>query len=39
MDVRFGDQDYARLADELKGLNPDTRPHHKGEPDPSAAGK
>ena len=38
MDVRFGNPDYARLVDELKGMNPDSWPHRKEAPDPKAAG-
>jgi hypothetical protein len=33
MDVQFGNPDYARLVDELNGMNPETRPHRKGAPD------
>jgi hypothetical protein len=38
MDVQFGNPDYAHLVDELNGMNPETRPHPKGAPDPNAAG-
>jgi hypothetical protein len=38
MDVRFGNPDYARLVDELNGMNPDSRLHRKDAPDPKAAG-
>jgi hypothetical protein len=38
MDVRFGNPDYARLVDELNGMNPNSGLHRKDVPHPKAAG-